>query len=74
MLALGLAAAGVALTRIAVSGFAPGGSVPVATVAAYACGVVLTLLAGRLVPGRPMSEPFSSSPRLPTYSEPEING
>ncbi len=74
VLALGLAAAGVALTRIAVSGFAPDGSVPVGTVAGYGCGVALTLLAGRLVPGRPASEPFSSSPRPPAYSEPEIHG
>jgi len=74
VLALGLAAAGAALARIAVLGFAPGGSVPVGAVAGYGGGVALTLLAGRLVPGRPMSEPFSSSPRLPTYSEPEIDG
>jgi fucose 4-O-acetylase-like acetyltransferase len=53
VLALGLAAAGAALARIAVSGFAPGGSVPILTVAGYGCGVALTLLAGRLVPGRP---------------------
>jgi fucose 4-O-acetylase-like acetyltransferase len=49
----GVGAAGVALARIAVSGFAPGGSIPVGTLAGYGCGVILTLLAGRLAPGRP---------------------
>jgi fucose 4-O-acetylase-like acetyltransferase len=51
--AAGVAAAGVALARITIYGFAPGGGVPVATVAGYACGVILTLLAGRLAYGRP---------------------
>ena len=51
--AVGVAAAGVALARITVYGFAPGGDVPVATLAAYGCGVILTLLAGRLAYGRP---------------------
>jgi len=39
--------------RIAVSGFAPNGTVPAGTVAGYGCGVFLTLLAGRLAPSRP---------------------
>jgi fucose 4-O-acetylase-like acetyltransferase len=51
--AAGVAAAGVALARIAILGFAPGGDVPAGTVAGYACGVALTLLAGRLASGRP---------------------
>jgi len=64
VLALGLAAAGVALTRIAVSGFAPGGTVAVGSVAGYGCGVALTLLAGRLVPGRPIWSPGPISDKL----------
>jgi fucose 4-O-acetylase-like acetyltransferase len=48
LVAIGVAAAGVALARITISGFAPGGEVPAGTVAGYACGVILTLLAGRL--------------------------
>jgi fucose 4-O-acetylase-like acetyltransferase len=48
LVAVGVAAAGVALARITISGFAPGGEVPAGTVAGYACGVILTLLAGRL--------------------------
>jgi fucose 4-O-acetylase-like acetyltransferase len=53
LVALGTAAAGVALARIAISGFAPGGDVPVGTVVGYGCGVVATLLAGRLASGQP---------------------
>jgi hypothetical protein len=48
LVAVGVAAAGVALARITIYGFAPAGQVPVGTVAGYACGVILTLLAGRL--------------------------
>ena len=40
----------VALARIAILGFAPGGDVPAGTLAAYGCGVILTLAAGRLAP------------------------
>jgi fucose 4-O-acetylase-like acetyltransferase len=52
MVAVGVGAAGVALARIAILGFAPGGGVPAGTLAAYGCGVVLTLAAGRLASGR----------------------
>ena len=48
LVAAGVAAAGVALARITIYGFAPAGRVPAGTVAGYACGVILTLLAGRL--------------------------
>jgi fucose 4-O-acetylase-like acetyltransferase len=48
LVAVGVAAAGVALARITIFGFAPAGQVPAGTVTAYACGVILTLLAGRL--------------------------
>jgi fucose 4-O-acetylase-like acetyltransferase len=48
LVAVGVAAAGVALARITIYGFAPAGQVPAGTVAGYACGVILTLLAGRL--------------------------
>jgi fucose 4-O-acetylase-like acetyltransferase len=51
--AAGVAAAGVALARVAVGGFAPGGDVPGGTIALYAAGVILTVLAGRLAYGRP---------------------
>jgi hypothetical protein len=37
-----------ALARIAILGFAPGGDVPGGTLAVYGCGVILTLAAGRL--------------------------
>jgi hypothetical protein len=53
LVALGVAAVGVALTRIAMFGFAPGGGVPVGTVAGYGGGVILTVLAGRLLAGGP---------------------
>jgi fucose 4-O-acetylase-like acetyltransferase len=71
LVALGVAAAGVTLTRIALFGFAPGGSIPVATVAGYGCGVILTVLAGRLLAGGPMrtrlavSSPGGPMARLP---------
>ena len=80
VLAAGIAAAGVALTRIAVSGFAPDGSVAAGPAAAYGCGVLLTLLAGRLQPDRPARSPagtnerLPSSPRRPTYAVREIDG
>jgi fucose 4-O-acetylase-like acetyltransferase len=44
LVAVGVGTAGVALARIAISGFAPDGDVPVGTLAAYACGVILTLV------------------------------
>lgn len=53
LVAIGVAAAGVALTRIAMFGFAPGGGVPVGTLAGYGGGVILTVLAGRLLAGGP---------------------
>jgi fucose 4-O-acetylase-like acetyltransferase len=48
LVAVGVTAAGVALARITIDGFAPAGQVPAGTVAGYAGGVILTLLAGRL--------------------------
>ena len=48
LVAVGVTAAGVALARITIDGFAPGGQVPAGTLAGYAGGVILTLLAGRL--------------------------
>jgi fucose 4-O-acetylase-like acetyltransferase len=56
LVAVGVGAAGVALTRITIGGFAPGGSVPVGTVAVYGCGVMLTLAAGRLASGMTVAE------------------
>jgi fucose 4-O-acetylase-like acetyltransferase len=56
LVAVGVGAAGVALARIAILGFAPGGDVPAATLAAYGCGVILTLAAGRLAPGMTVAE------------------
>jgi len=54
LVAVGVTAAGVALARITIDGFAPGGQVPAGTLAGYAGGVILTLLAGRLAgPGKP---------------------
>ncbi len=64
LVATGVAAAGVALARIAISGFAPGGDVPVGTVAGYACGVILTLLAGRLASGK------AARARMPVVEKP----
>lgn len=46
ILIAGLAAAGFGLTRLAIAGFAPGGSLPALVLAAYACGLLLTLLSG----------------------------
>ena len=56
LVAVGVGAAGVALARIAILGFAPGGDVPVGTLAAYGCGVILTLAAGRLASGMTVAE------------------
>jgi hypothetical protein len=56
LVAVGVGAAGVALARIAILGFAPGGDVPAGTLAAYGCGVILTLAAGRLAPGMTVAE------------------
>jgi len=56
LVAVGVGAAGVALARIAVLGFAPGGEVPADTLAVYACGVALTLAAGRLASGMTVAE------------------
>jgi fucose 4-O-acetylase-like acetyltransferase len=46
ILIAGLAAAGFSLTRLAIAGFAPGGSLPALVLATYACGLLLTLLSG----------------------------
>jgi fucose 4-O-acetylase-like acetyltransferase len=56
LVAVGVGAAGVALARIAILGFAPGGGVPAGTLAAYGCGVILTLAAGRLAPRMTVAE------------------
>jgi len=56
LVAVGVGAAGVALARIAVLGFAPGGDVPAGTLAAYGCGVILTLAAGRVKSGMTVVE------------------
>jgi hypothetical protein len=56
LVAVGVGAAGVALARIAILGFAPGGDVPAGTLAAYGCGVILTLAAGRLASGMTVAE------------------
>jgi Acyltransferase family len=50
LLALGLAAAMTGLTRLAISGFAPGGSLPWPVLAALGGGMLLALMSGR-VPG-----------------------
>ena len=51
ILIAGLAAAGFGLTRLAIAGFAPGGSLPALVLAACACGLLLTLLSGPPAPG-----------------------
>jgi fucose 4-O-acetylase-like acetyltransferase len=51
VLLLGMALAIPALARLAISGFAPGGSLPLLVLAAYVCCLVLTLLSGRPEPG-----------------------
>jgi fucose 4-O-acetylase-like acetyltransferase len=56
LVAVGVGAAGVALARIAILGFAPGGDVPAGALAAYGCGVILTLAAGRLASGMTVAE------------------
>jgi hypothetical protein len=47
LLLAGIAAAMVGLARLAIAGFAPGGSLPVWVIAACAVGLVVTLLSGR---------------------------
>jgi len=56
LVAVGVTAAGVALTRITIGGFAPGGGVPAGTITVYGCGVILTLAAGWLAPGVTVAE------------------
>jgi fucose 4-O-acetylase-like acetyltransferase len=56
LVAVGVAAAGVALTKITIEGFAPGGGVPAGTITVYGCGVILTLAAGRLASGMTVAE------------------
>jgi fucose 4-O-acetylase-like acetyltransferase len=65
--AAGVAAAGVALARVAVGGFAPGGGVPGGTIALYAAGVMLTVLAGRLAYGRPTDARIAAAAERPAY-------
>jgi Acyltransferase family len=48
LLALGLAAAMTGLTKLAISGFAPGGSLPWPVLAALAGGMLLALMSGRV--------------------------
>jgi fucose 4-O-acetylase-like acetyltransferase len=74
VLALGLAAAVVTLTRIAVSGFAPDGSVSVGTVAGYAGGVVLILLAGPLLSGSPDHDKLSAGSSIGRGSRDRLAG
>jgi fucose 4-O-acetylase-like acetyltransferase len=46
ILLAGVSAAGFGLAKLAISGFAPGGRLPAPVLAAYACGLLLTLLSG----------------------------
>ena len=50
VLVAGLATAGFGLARLAIAGFAPGGRLPALVLAAYACGLLLTLLSGPRLP------------------------
>ena len=65
LLLLGTAAAMVGLARLAIAGFAPGGHLPPLVLAAYAAGLIGTLLTGRPPPER-------ARPRVlrPLYPEP----
>jgi fucose 4-O-acetylase-like acetyltransferase len=62
LLGLGLAAALVGLARIAITGFAPGGRLPAADLALYACGFAATLTCGwirrgeRSAPSQPQDQ------------------
>jgi fucose 4-O-acetylase-like acetyltransferase len=60
ILLLGIAAAMVGLAKLAISGFAPEGTVPLLVLAAVACGVIVTLLSGR-----PPPAPVSPAPLPP---------
>lgn len=53
----GIAAASFALTKLAIGGFAPGGSLPLLILACYAGGLALTLLSGRPAPGPERTRP-----------------
>ena len=56
LMVLGMAAAMTALARLAIGGFAPSGHPPLAVLAAYTCGLLLTLFSGhpaRTTPGLP---------------------
>jgi hypothetical protein len=58
ILLLGIAAAMVGLAKLAISGFAPEGTVPLLVLAAVACGVIVTLLSGRPPPARRPRRPW----------------
>ena len=53
MLLAGIAAAMTGLARLAIAGFAPGGTLPALALAAFGCGVVCTLFSGRPPPADP---------------------
>jgi fucose 4-O-acetylase-like acetyltransferase len=57
VLAAGLLAAMVGLTRLAIFGFAPAGSLPLLVLALYASGLLLTLLSGHPPPDPPLRSP-----------------
>jgi fucose 4-O-acetylase-like acetyltransferase len=61
ILLLGIAAAMVGLAKLAISGFAPDGTVPLPVLAAVACGVIGTLLSGRPPPRADSSAPVPPS-------------
>jgi hypothetical protein len=73
LLVAATAAAAVALARLAIAGFAPGGRLPAAVLAAYAAGLAGTLLTGRRPPpragaqvrGLPEPEPAPASAARP---------
>jgi hypothetical protein len=62
LLLVGIAAAMFGLTRLAISGFDPGGTLPALALAAFGGGVACTLLSGRPPPTTTSASPLPSAP------------
>lgn len=63
LLLTGIAAASLAITELAISGFAPDGSLPLLILACFAGGLVLTLLSGRPESGASAGRPRPGATR-----------
>jgi hypothetical protein len=63
LLLCGIAAAMLALARLALAGFAPGGHPPLLVLAAYGCGLMVMLLSGQPPPSGIVTGAQTPQPR-----------